>query len=151
MRRILGFLLAVMIFVQACQQVTLAKGCQPQSRPQLIIEINGRVVDFEPKPYIVDGSVMVPARDFGDELGIPVGWNEADHRVIIDDQRGQVIQFNPGSNVVMINETKRRVIDVSTVTVDNRTMVPVRIFAELLSAKATWDAARNTVIIVSRS
>lgn len=150
MRRIFSLVMIISILMYAGQPLLVEAGEQPRSvlASNITIKINGRVVDFEPKPFIFKGRLMVPVRTLGDNLGLPVGWSDAAHIVLIDDYGFQVIELKAGSNEIVIDSSRTIRTDVPMMLVDDSTMVPLRLIAELLGAKVTWDSSRNTAEVI---
>lgn len=153
MRRVFSLVMAISILMCAGLPRLVEAGELTHSLPgsNIIIKINGRVVDFEPKPFIFQGQLMVPIRDLGDNLGIPVGWNDNTRTVLIDDCGFQIIELKAGSKEIVMSNGRIIGSGVPMMLVDDSTMVPLTLITQLLAAKVSWISSLNTAEITYRN
>jgi GH35 family endo-1,4-beta-xylanase len=97
-------------------------------------------------PVIVDGRTVVPLRFLADVLGANVAWNDATREVTLT-KDGRTLVIPIGSTTP---ELITLGMDVPAQIIDGRTMVPVRFIAEFFGAFVDWDAAAQTIEIVSK-
>lgn len=131
---------------------------------EINVKVNGSMVTFEDvKPQIVDGRTLVPFRKVGEALNAAVAWRSTDKTVhcfrngisimmTIDKSEMEVRQYEMGDKFVYTTDAIVSPIDpdqpsVKAVTINDRTMIPIRAAAEALGAKVEWDGATNTVVI----
>jgi len=107
--------------------------------------VNGKEIVPDVPPQTIDGRTMVPVRFVSEALGATVDWNADKQAVLVNstaDQAGP-----KGNQIQLIVNGKAVQPDVPPVTVDGRTLVPVRWVAEALGAVVDWNADTRTVTI----
>lgn len=118
-----------------------------QAAPEIKVVVDGRPVSFDVPPALVQGRTLVPVRFVARELGAQVGWDGVTRTVTVH-KGAEEITVQVGSNMARVNGVAYR-LDVPPRLVSGRVLVPVRFFSELLGAAVAWDAATNTVFIVT--
>lgn len=125
------------------------------------VVVNGKTLDFEQPPIIVDGRTLVPLRGIAEELGASVEWfdngadksikvskNNKDAWFYIGKPRMQILTFTLLENGSLSGTGSGMIeIDVPPVIVGGRTLVPVRTLAEALECEVVWDYNMRRVII----
>lgn len=118
-----------------------------QSKPiKLLIE--GKEVQADVPPVMVDNRVMVPIRVIAESLGADVNWNEEKNAVLINSMPGQTGPRESTIKLVVNGLVIKP--DVAPVLLNGRTMVPVRWVSEALGLNVQWDQNSYTVIVNSR-
>lgn len=116
---------------------------------EILVCVNGKYVDFDQKPEIVNGRTLVPVRAIFESMGISVGWN-ASTRTVSASRGATSITMVIDTNVINKTENGKKTtveIDVPAQILGNRTMVPARAVSESFGASVKWDALTRTVII----
>ncbi|MCH5188639.1 MAG: N-acetylmuramoyl-L-alanine amidase [Oscillospiraceae bacterium] len=117
----------------------------------VFIEINGaKVTTKEMPPVILMDRTLVPVRELFEAVGATVSWiNETSQTKI--EYNGLEVVFTTGSNVIYTNYSQITIPDDEPVPmiINDKTMVPVRIVANLLGLDVGWDNARRTVLLTS--
>jgi len=116
---------------------------------QISVVLDGRTLQFDVHPTIIDGRTMVPMRVIFEELGATVEW-DGTTRTVTATSSGLIVRTTVGSRVIDVNGN-RITMDVAPVIVDGRTLVPVRFVSEAFGAEVGWDAATRTVLVTSPS
>ena len=113
----------------------------------ITVTLDGRAIDFDVQPQIMNERTMVPLRAIFEALGADVAWDQATETVtaVKDDT---TVSMTIGSNVIYVNQ-KPIELDIAPVIVDERTLVPVRAVAESFGSAVDWDGESRTVIIRS--
>lgn len=114
----------------------------------ITVTINGERVSFEPGAMIVDGRTLVPLRGVFEKLGAHVDWNKETNQVVVKEGSVEVL-LEVGNLSVLVNGELKQ-LDVPSMLIDNRTLVPVRFITEALGHEVKWDAANKQVNITSR-
>ena len=138
--------------------ITLISGATAfaESR-EIVVEIDGAVVEFDVKPQIINDRTMVPMRKIFESLGAKVEWVPEMERVIAT-YGTSVINMKINDNVftvtdVLLEDIKEVELDVPAQIVEEdgigRTLVPVRAVSEALGKKVDWDGENLKVIITS--
>lgn len=111
--------------------------------PRLVV--NGRVVQTDVRPRIIDGTTLVPLRFVAEALGAEVSWDPRGREAVIVHE-GERIAVVAGEGTLVAGS---RIIQLRTPAqvIQGRTMVPLRAIAEGLGAQVRWDPATRTVSI----
>jgi len=111
------------------------------------VYVNGRVVDFDVHPRIIEERVFVPVGAIVTRLEGRVEWIPRTRAIIIRHRNGTSI-FTIGSYTVDHNGIKLR-IDASPRIIDGRTLVPLRFISQTLGATVDWNDRTNIVTITT--
>jgi len=116
------------------------------SYPQ--VTVNNQPVQFNVAPEIKDGRTFAPVRSLAYSLDIEennVLWDDSTNTVTII-SGNTILQFTIGSNLLIINGESQEM-DVAPYLKDDRTMVPLRFFAEALGLTVEWNETTQQVNI----
>lgn len=129
-----------------CEQVPEGKPAQPiPASTDITVTVNGKVLDFDVKPQVVNERVLVPIRAILESLRAIVLWDRFTNSIICN--KGHTsIKLTIGSKIATV-DGRQVELDVPTIAVGNRTLVPARFIAESLGAAVDWDGSTRTVII----
>ncbi|MCL2376721.1 MAG: stalk domain-containing protein [Defluviitaleaceae bacterium] len=139
-------LLAVMLMLSMVSFPVIAQTNQA-GLGEISVYFNGRRMEFDQPPIIVNDRTMVPFRSIFEAFGAEVHWSQEMQQVaalhdIVD------IHLNIGSLRAYIDRQPHYLDAAPFVTRDtNRTMVPIRFISEAFGADVDWDNdARNVII-----
>lgn len=121
---------------------------QTEKRNVITVLIDGKKVEFDQKPVIVDNRTLVPLRAIFEELGAAVIW-EADTRTALSIKGDTAVSVTEGKNTLIKNGEVIE-LDVAPRIIGSRTLVPVRAVAESFDCKVEWEAETKTVIITTK-
>lgn len=122
-------------------------GAVPVSaHPPVTVVVNGKPVDFDQPPIIVEDRTLVPMRKIFEALGAKVVWDEPTQS-ITSYHNGNTILMFVGKKEVYRNNEVVYTMDVPAQIVSDRLLVPVRAVAEGLSAATAWDEKTYTVTV----
>ena len=138
MKRIVLLILSI-IMLLSMAQVVLAENIN--------VTLNGEPLYFDVNPQIINGRTMVPIRAIFEANGANVKWDETTSTVIAT-RGSKTVQMTIGNPTIYINEISK-IMDISPVIVDGRTLVPARFVAEAFDASVEWDGENNNVIITT--
>ncbi len=115
--------------------------------------INGRALNFDVPPQIINGRTMVPVRAIFEALGADVYWNEKTQTVIGKNDKYEV-NIQVGSSTmywaVLYDGYSRNVpLDSPAVIINGRTLIPARAVAEAFGCNVEWDENTRTVLITA--
>ena len=133
---------------------------QDQGSEGISIFVNGKLLQTDVPPLIIESRTMVPLRAIVEALGIPIEWESASQRVNFSVTGGNVLyEYSMQINNTSVTQTTRNqrgqaaqsqiVIDSPPVLVGGRTLVPVRFVAEAAYCNVVWDGPSKTVTISS--
>lgn len=103
----------------------------------ITIHVDGKYIPSDVDPTIRSGRTMVPLRAAGEALGAQVNWDQGTQTAIaVKDDR--TVQFQLYNQTYYVNGQAYHT-DVAPTMTNNRTLLPLRVFAESLSADVYWD------------
>jgi len=112
------------------------------------IILDGKEIDLDVKPIIMDGRSLVPAKALFENLGFDVIW-DADTKTVVGEKEGARIKLAVDSNGDNMYNNIDLSLDVPATVINGRTLVPVKIVTELLGLDIKWDNSTNNVIITT--
>ncbi len=116
------------------------------------IEIDEKVVDFTEEfgiPFIDGNSrTQVPLRTAMESFGAEVSWNAETREAIVLYESNE-IRVPIGEMFIFVNNNKVYN-DTSSVIVNGRTYLPIRVVLESLGAKVSWNATEKKVVVISK-
>ena len=113
----------------------------------IAVLIDGKSVEFDVPPQLINGRTMVPMRKIFEEMGASVEW-DGDTKTVMA-TKGDITVIMQIDNLEIAVNDKKIVLDVPPLLVDSRTLVPARAVAESFNAKVEWDEENQTVIITT--
>jgi|GEM_PF-4343900 len=111
------------------------------------VKINDNFLTMDVPPTVINGRTMVPMRAIFEALGATVQYDSQKHTItgIKEDTK---LVLTPNVNVAVING-KNVALDAPPTIVNGRTLVPVRLIAEVMGKHVDWKAETNTVLITN--
>ena len=141
-KRILITLLSATILLTSATAVCSAASAEEN----ITVTVNGQTVAFpDQKPILRDDRTLVPIRFIAESLGYEVDWDAKENTALIDGGR---IKLWIGTNRAELNG-KAVPLYTSSVLVNDRTMVSLRIIVETLDCTVDWLAKTRTVKITA--
>lgn len=108
---------------------------------------NGKASTMDVSPVVRNGVTYLPVKYITDAFGGTSGWEAKTGSISI--RRGdQLLVLNLNKKDYMLNG-KRKTSDSATISVSNRTLVPVRLVSEQLGLRVKWEQETKTVTIES--
>lgn len=111
----------------------------------ILVMLNGKYIDFDVAPVIMNDRVMVPMRNIFEALGATVNWM-GETKTIFAGKGTNVITMQVGQSSFFKNEEKIE-IDTPSVIVNERTLVPIRAVSEALDTQVYYNENTRTVVI----
>ncbi|MFB3883231.1 MAG: stalk domain-containing protein [Armatimonadota bacterium] len=109
------------------------------------VVVNGQAVQFDVSPRIVNGRVLAGFRSMFESQGAKVTWNPetrtakaVNGALVVEVPIGERIAKVSGADVDMGADAS---------IVEGRTIVPVRFFADSVSAGVSWDSHTRTALV----
>ncbi len=140
MRRVLPFVLVIVTAVALMPQIAPAQQA-------IRVYVDGRLVDFDVPPTVIQSRVLVPLRGVFEQLGATVDY-DARTQHILAVRGSQTVELTIGSRQARVND-QGNLLDVPAFTISGRTMVPLRFISESLGAAVQWIEASRTILIAS--
>ncbi len=136
--------------------IMLAGFCGVTANNEIFVTLDGRTLDFDVKPQIIDGRTLVPLRKIFEEIGALVKW-DGDTETVSARKNSKTITMAIGSSDMQIDKGKTDdagnpiietvTLDVPSQVLDGRTLVPARAVAEAFELNVDWDENSKTVVI----
>ena len=139
--------------------VSLLIGASSVSADEITVELDGKAIDFDVKPEIVDGRTMVPLRKIFEEIGATVKWDNDTQTVSARKNKKTItlainsadLQIDKGDTDEEGNPIVEAVtLEVPAQIVSGRTLVPARAISESFGLNVDWDEDNQKVIITSK-
>ena len=118
---------------------------QVSADENISLTVNGKSVETQVPPTIIDGRTMVPVRDIFEACGAKVNW-DANTKTITGEKGNTTVVMQIDSNMLFINE-KVTEMDSTPVIIDGRTLAPARYVAESFGGIVDWNAEDKVVMI----
>ena len=118
---------------------------QVSADENISLTVNGKSVETQVPPTIIDGRTMVPVRDIFEACGAKVNW-DANTKTITGEKGNTTVVMQIDSNMLFINE-KVTEMDATPVIIDGRTLAPARYVAESFGGIVDWNAEDKVVMI----
>lgn len=125
----------------------LADTAETKANATINVYVDGYYVPSDVSPMIDNDRVFIPMRAAAEAMGANVEWDNITRSVSV--QKGDIsAYFLIGSKTYYVNNVPIEN-DVAPQIVGDRTMLPIRVFAESLGADVEWDNENRNVIIRS--
>ncbi|MBO5060679.1 MAG: copper amine oxidase N-terminal domain-containing protein [Clostridia bacterium] len=111
----------------------------------ILVMLNGKYLDFDVAPIIINDRVMVPMRNIFEALGSVVNW-DGETKTIFANKGSDIITMQVGQSSFFKNAEKIE-IDSPSVIENERTLVPIRAVAEALDTQVFYNENTKTVVI----
>lgn len=113
--------------------------------PDVSLKVNGKTLEMDVPPKIIESRTMIPARALFEEIGGDVSWDAANYVVTIN-YSGQTIKLIIDSDTALVDGVSRTM-DVPPQIVDDRTLIPLRFVSEALGFEVDWENSTRTAIV----
>lgn len=110
------------------------------------VMLNGKELEFDVEPTIINSRTMVPMRVIFEALGANVSWDGATQTAIGETNK-TTIKISIGKDYLLKNDNIV-VLDSPAVVISGRTLVPARAIAESLDCKVEWYDETKVVEIL---
>ena len=114
------------------------------------MSVNGTKQEIDPgrgtAPLIQNGRTLVPIRAIIECMGGAVDWDAATEMITLDVGGNNIIMWLNRADIEVNGETRE--MDVTPVTINARTMVPIRFAAENAGCVVDWLSRTEEVVVV---
>ena len=114
-----------------------------------MMTLNGTESEIDPGrgtvPTVQNDRTLVPVRAIVEAMGGSVNWDEETQTALLE-LGGDIITLTLGSRTAFFNETSHT-LDVTPVSINDRTMLPIRFIAESFQFDVEWDGGTQTITI----
>lgn len=156
MRKAAAFIMTavmLLIFVVQVNAFTIIYDGKVEDYPwaPIVLVVDGNTVETKQMPPIIlNGRTMVPAREFFEQLGATVIWDNAAQRVIVEYNEERIIlTINSRTVYIGSNSASISPSDPAPKIINDKTMIPVRFVAEEFGFDVQWVNDTRTVRITS--
>lgn len=121
----------------------------------ITVYFDGEILNFDVKPIIKDGRVLVPMRTIFEKLESTVQWEE-NTKTITAEHPYYTITMKIGSHDMSIyyktfDYSENFTLDVPATIVNGRTLVPLRAISEAFACQVGWDGKKKNVSIINNN
>ena len=102
----------------------------------ITVMVDGKFVEFDVPPTIIDGRTLVPVRGIFEALGATVEWDQST-KTASSTLGKDSVSLTLGSNIMKKNN-EEITLDVPATIIDGRTLVPARAIAEAYGCTVNW-------------
>ena len=118
-----------------------------------MMTVNGTEREIDPGrgtvPVIQNDRTLVPVRAIVEAMGGSVNWDEETQTALLE-LGGDIITLTLGSQTAFFNE-EAHILDVIPITINDRTMLPIRFIAESFRFDVGWDGETQTITITGKT
>ena len=139
-KRIIALILAVITIVVMTPAVSAAT-----SISLYIDDVKAGASTTFVAPYVENGTTLVPLRMISETLGADVSWNATQRQATIQTAAYTVV-FTIDSEYYKVNGASKSLANPARIKND-RTMVPIRAFAESIGAVVGYDSGTHTATV----
>lgn len=112
---------------------------------EIRVILEGKQLEFDVAPQIVDGRVLVPMRKIFESFGLTVTWIES-LRAARGINDAMDIVFPIGKNKANVNGLQYDM-DVATQIISGSTMVPLRFLSENMNYNVVWNGDAQLILL----
>jgi hypothetical protein len=118
---------------------------------EISIVVNGKTVEFDEQPFILNDCTMVPYNTISDALGVNIVWDKENQNAKVYYQNKDVLicTMERYSDYAELADGERTELEVSPTVVEGRAYVPIRALCDILGYSITWDGDNRSVKIDS--
>lgn len=124
-------------------------GFLPAFADGIAVIMDGKTIDFDTPPRIINDRTMVPVRAVFEAFGASVSWDDITKTVTANKSDTEII-LRIGDSAALVNGNETG-LDCAPQIADGRTLVPLRFIGEALGSRVEWDNESKTVIITSKN
>lgn len=114
------------------------------------MSVNGNKVEIDPgrgtAPQIIYGRTIVPIRAIIEAMNGTVTWEDATQKITLKANDHSVTMWLNKKDLIV--DGNNQTMDVAPVSVNGRTMVPVRFAAENVGCVVDWIASTSEIVVV---
>lgn len=142
----IGFLLFLLAFIIVMAPLQ-DRAAASEARVQIFLDGSALKVSKDAKVTNVNGSIMVPFRVIGENLGFDVKWEQKAQKVLIskDDTSMELVVNQKNATV----NGKKVKLDTPPLLEKNIVSVPVRFVSEQMGLHVSWDNADKAVYLTT--
>ncbi len=113
------------------------------------VEIDGKEIEFDQLPIIIDGRTLVPVRAIIEAMGGDVLWDDTTNTATLILDNNTIVLTLDSTTAYLNNEVKT--LDVPPRLINNRTLMPIRFIAEGFNFKVSWNDTSKIVSITKET
>lgn len=103
--------------------------------------LNGREIDFDVAPYVINGTTLVPIRGVMTPFGATFEWIQATQTAVVR-RDSTTLELTMGLSTAKVNGVAKP-LPLPVSSQGGRTMIPLRFVAETFGLKVDWTATTN--------
>lgn len=135
------------LFVAAIMFFTFTAGAQAQAitNPVSIVFADQAFQFDEDQPFLEKSTTLIPAKDFLEQLGFVINWNE-DTATLTAKQDNSAVAVTLNNSIAIIDGVEVE-LSVAPKQINNTVYVPIRTLAESFGFTVDWNGQSRTVTL----
>lgn len=109
------------------------------------VYVDGAKVNYDVKPIVKDGTVLVPIRETLEAMGATVGWDQAENSIYVTKGRTKV-KLTLDSDQSYINGQPKKLLT-PPINYKNKIMIPLRFVGEAFGGSIDYNTHTNDINI----
>lgn len=115
----------------------------------LTVYMDGKEMEFDVPPTLIDGHTFVTLRYFCEYAGADVYWDQTNLAANIT-YNGKRIKIKENSDVCIVNGEAKR-LPAATVIFADRLLIPLRSVSEFMNCRVFWDESQKVYIFTEEA
>jgi len=118
-----------------------------QLEGEIAVYVDDQRLDLDIYPALMSGRLLVPFRSVAEALGAKVNWDKST-RTVTATLNDTEVKFMVDAPFAQVNG-KEVELEVPSILLGGRTLIPFRFFAESFGSTVEWDGSTYSVKIIS--
>lgn len=114
---------------------------------EIVVILDGSPITFDVKPYVTEGTTLIPLRAIFEALGATVEWDE-ETKTVTSQKEDKTVKLSIDSKTMYVNDNAVE-LAYPAVIINERTLVPLRAISEAYGCLVGWDGKFLQVSIIS--
>ena len=110
------------------------------------VRLNGRRINYEIPPMVIDGATMVPFRKTLDEMGVSIDY-DANNGIVTATNKNIKLRLNVDSDKAYVNDEEVE-LGTNCRIINDRLFLPIRKIAQIFGYTVLWDNTLRTVKLI---
>lgn len=137
----------ILTFILTMLVLNVPQVSQAEEKSSIDVIIKGKHLNMDVDPILRENRTYIPIRHFAEALDFKVEWIESQRTAKLTNSKTTIL-IPVGMEEVYLNGTKL-ILDEKSFIDEERTFIPLRAVAEILSQNVNWDQ-KNKIAIVGK-
>ena len=124
---------------------TTKENSKPRNPDEIAVFIDGKEIEFDQPPVILENRTLVPFRQIAEELGATVTYDDSTKTAMMTKDK-TTITLTIASKIAYVN-SEAVTLDCPAQIINNRTLVPIRFVSENFGVEVRWNDEERSISI----